>query len=330
MDELKKQIKECDLKKCYLFFGEDDFSKSRYEKGLKEAVLGNAEDEMNIDIFEGKKASALSVYNAVMTCPFLCEKRLVIVKNSGFFSDENKSEGEEAAGFIPDIPESTCLLFIEEKVDRRLKLYKTVSEHGFISEFKPLSEREIVSLAKERLNKNGFKVDTKTLALLAANQNGDLRGVWTELDKLIQYKKDESLITEEDIEAICSKTLESKIFDLIDAIGNKKTEKALIMYNDMLKLKENPIMMLSMMSRQFRLMIVGTGFLEEGKSIEEAASAMGQKAFPLEKAARQCRFFTLKKALWALNECLETDISIKSGFLSPERAVELLIISCCA
>ena len=330
MNELKKQIKEKRLKTCYLFYGADEFNRSIYEKKLKEAVLSPDGDDMNLDVFEGGKVSASELKNAFMTYPFLAEKRLVIVKNSGFFSDEKKSGSEEILPLISEIPESTCVLFVEEKVDKRLKLFKAVSEYGFAAEFKELSEREISDIVKNRLKKNGLKADAGSITLLVRNQNGDLMGIWTELDKLIQYKAGESPVTEEDIRLICSKTLESKIFELIDAIGGGKAEEALFMYNDMLRLKESPVMILSMMSRQFRLMILGYGFIKEGKSLTDAAEASGQKLFPLEKAARQCREFTYEKALWALNKCLETDVSIKTGALGAETAVELLIVECCS
>src|SRR5690606_21158134 len=100
--------------------------------------------------------------DACETFPVFAPRKLVIVKNSGLFysktkkntassdkdapSEEDdvkpmmetrvKNKPQEAlTDYIPDLPDTTCLIFIENQADKRLKLYKQVVSSGLALEF---------------------------------------------------------------------------------------------------------------------------------------------------------------------------------------------------
>ena len=58
------------------------------------------------------------------------------------------------------------------------------------------------------------------------------------IDKVISYTTwNGILITEEDIDAVCITQVTNKIFDMITAIANRQTKKAMDLYEDLLTLK---------------------------------------------------------------------------------------------
>ena len=64
-----------------------------------------------------------------------------------------------------------------------------------------------------------------------------MENISSELEKLISYTLGRDVITEEDVEAICTTQVSNKIFDMITAIANRQTRKAMDLYEDLLYLK---------------------------------------------------------------------------------------------
>lgn len=83
-------------------------------------------DTMNYSYFEGKKTSVAEVTDLAETMPFLAEKRLIVLENTGFF----KTASPELADYLKEMPETTCMIFVEREVDKRGKLYKAVKTKG--------------------------------------------------------------------------------------------------------------------------------------------------------------------------------------------------------
>jgi DNA polymerase-3 subunit delta len=147
-----------------------------------------------------------------------------------------------------------------------------------------------------------------------------------EIQKLAAYKKDDLEIKQADIDAICSKSLETKIFDMLDAIGSKRPEVALEIYNNMLTLKESPIKILTMIIRQFRLLYQTKYLLAQGYNGDGIANRLSQRPFVIKALMAQVKNFHIDILMKALEDCLDTDLSIKTGKMSGEAAVEMLII----
>ena len=146
MKELKKQWKQHEFQTCYLFYGTETYLIKHYAETLRQAILPAGTESMNFDVLEGKKATAAAIMDAAETLPFLNEKRLVLVKNSEFFrKNGRKEEGEFLLDFVSNIPESTCIVFLEEKVEKTGKLYKAIAKRGMVVEFLPLKEKEMLT-----------------------------------------------------------------------------------------------------------------------------------------------------------------------------------------
>ena len=59
------------------------------------------------------------------TMPFL-QKRLILMEDSGWF--KGGSGADEMSAYIENIPDTTCLLFVETEVDKRSRMYKAVKK----------------------------------------------------------------------------------------------------------------------------------------------------------------------------------------------------------
>ena len=327
MKELKKQWKNGEFGRCYLFFGAETYLLKDYETALEKALLPEGTEMMNHDIFEEKRATAAAIMDAAETFPFLNEKRLVTVKNSEFFQKGGrKEEGEKLKEFLADIPESTCLLFIEEKVEKTSALYKAVTKHGQAVEFKKLTEKDLGAWIKKLCKDNQKQMSESVLGLFLQTVDHDMENMEGELLKLIAYKGEESEIKAEDIRAVCTVSLEARVFDLVKAVAEKRPEKAVQIYRTLLSMKESPYMVLSLITRQFRFILETKLLSESGMTNETIAAKLEIRDFAVKEYLRQSKRFSARVWKDAMKDCLETDLNIKSGKAAEETAVELLIV----
>lgn len=328
MKELKKQWKKGEFGRCYLFFGAETYLMKDYETALTKAILPEGTEMMNHDIFEEKRATAAAIMDAAETFPFLNEKRLVTVRNSEFFQKGGrKEEAERLKEFLADLPESVCLLFIEEKVEKTSALYKAVVKYGQAVEFKKLTEKDLATWVKKVCKDNGMQMSEGVLGLFLQTVDHDMENIEGELMKLIAYKGDETEIKAEDIRAVCTASLEARVFDLVKAVAEKRPEKAVQIYRTLLSLKESPYMVLSLITRQFRFILETKLLSENGMTNDVIAAKLDIRDFAVKEYLRQSKRFPA--AVWkeAMRDCLETDLNIKLGKAAEETAVELLIIT---
>jgi hypothetical protein len=195
MKELKKQWKNGEFGRCYLFYGAEAYLLKEYEQALTKALLPEGAEMMNHDIFEEKRATAAAIMDAAETFPFLNDKRLVTVRNSEFFQKSGrKEEGERLKEYLADLPESVCLLFIEDKVEKTSALYKALVKHGQAVEFKKLTEKDLGTWIKKMCRDHGMQMSESVLGLFLQTVDHDMENIEGELLKLIAYKGEETEI----------------------------------------------------------------------------------------------------------------------------------------
>jgi DNA polymerase-3 subunit delta len=324
---LKEDIKNKRFKKIYLLHGDERFLVDYYANALCEALIPHENDRlMNETIINGKEVSPVQLADAADTLPFFSPVRLVVAKNTRLFAAGRKADSETMAAYIPRVPESTVILFIETEVDKRGRMYKRVVELGrAVSCDKPTDE-ELIKWIANVLAKKNKKISKDGAALLLRMTLGDMTGLYGELHKLIHYTGDAAMITHADVEAIASPQVESRIFELVAALVGGDGKKALNLYRDMLQLKESPLGILVMIARQYRLIIKSKCLYEQKKSAAAIAAELNLRSFMVEEALRQAKRYPIERWADALTECAETDIRIKSGRIKAEPGLEILMV----
>lgn len=320
MRKINQDIKNQTFQKMYLLYGEEGYLRKQYKERLKMAICG--EDTMNYAYFEGKSADVNEIISIADTMPFFADKRLVVVENSGFF----KKTDEKMTEYLKNLPESTVLVFSEEETDKRGKMFKRVKELGYICEMAEQTPTTLAKWAAGILEHQGKKITRETMDYFLLAVGTDMNHISTELQKLISYTGDREVITSEDINEICSVITVSKIFDMVDAMGNKNRAKALDLYYDMIELREPPMRILYMLSRQFRIMLEAQELHKNGMDAKAVAAKLGLAPFVVNKALRQAEKFKAGDIKNALKECLTVEEDVKNGRLEDKTGVEMILI----
>lgn len=319
MQVLNQDIKEHTFKPVYLLFGEEVFLKNTYKKRLKEAVVGD--DTMNFACFEGKGMDVDEMIRLADTMPFFAEHRMILAEDSGFF----KSASEALVKYLPEMPDTTCLVFVESEVDKRNKLYKKVKSLGYAAEMARQSPAQLGKWAGGILAKEGKKITNRTMELFISMVGDDMENIRMELEKLISFTMGRDVVTEEDIKAVCTVRVSSRIFEMVAAIANRQTRKAMDLYEDLLTLKEPPMRILFLIARQFNQILQVKELMEKGLGQGMIASKLKMQPFVVGKAMSQARQFTREQIFSYVNSCIEAEEAVKTGRLTDRLAVELLI-----
>jgi len=323
--KLLSDLKNGNFAQAYLLYGSERYLVQHYAKEIEKAVLKDSESDFCKDVFDG----AIPTHEIIMaaeTLPFFAGRRLIIVKDSRLFATGRKDDSEKMAEYLPKVPESTVVVFVETDIDKRSKLFKQMAKVGAVLDCEPPAPNDLVKWVTRQAKEGGKVLPPPVAHHFVRTVGANMQALANEMAKLVAYCGDGEEITAADVNIICTPTLESRIFDLVKAMVSGRTGDALKLYNDMLTLKESSLMVLSMIIRQFRIVLLSKCAKERGMTIYDTAKELGLRDFMVQEALGQGRRFTVDGLLTALEDCMDTDVKVKTGLISPELGVEMLIM----
>ncbi len=319
MQVLNQDINEKTFKQVYLLYGDEPFLVGNYKKRLREAIAGD--DTMNFNYFEGKNPDVREIISLADTMPFFSERRLILIDSSGFF----KSAPEELVNYLPQMPDTTCLIFCESEVDKRNKLYKKIKDMGYVAELNKQNSDQLMKWAAGILAKDGKKITKPVMEYFLERTGDDMENIRTELEKLICYTMGRDVIMKEDVEAIGTVHVTNRIFEMVSAIVAGNTRKAMDLYEDLLTLKEPPMRILFLIARQFNQLLLVKELASKGNDKGAIASKLKVPPFAVSKLMTQAKAFSKEQILSYVELCVKSEEAVKTGQLSDRMAVELLI-----
>jgi DNA polymerase-3 subunit delta len=321
MQRINSDIKSGEFKPVYLLFGEERYLRRQYRDKLKNALCA-PDDNMNNHYYEGKNVPIGEIIDLAETLPFFAERRVIFIENSGLF----KSGGEQMAEYLNGQNDTTVFIFVESEVDKRSKLYKAVGSNGSVVEFTAQDENTLKRWVAGILGREGKKITESTVQLFLTKTGTDMENIYMELEKLICYCMDKEVVTAEDVEAVCTVRISNHIFEMVDAIADKRSKDALQLYYDLLALKEPPMRILFLIARQCNILLQVKEMKGKGISNKDMAAAVGVPAFALNKYMAQAGKFKSAVLKEAVVKCVEAEEAVKTGRMNDVMSVELLIM----
>lgn len=321
MKNLNEDLKTGQFKQVYLLYGEENYLKRQYKERFTKTMLPEG-DTMNYAYYEGKGVDVRSVIDLAETMPFFAERRLLVFENTGFF----KSAGAELADYLKDMPETTCFLFVENEVDKRSKLYKAVKAKGRIAELPFQDEMTLKKWILGMVRRENKQIAESTVTYFLNKVGTDMENIQKELEKLFCYTLERDRILPEDVDAICVTQVANHIFDMVNAVAEKQQRKALDLYYELLALKEPPMRILYLLTRQYRILYQVKELQKKGYGRQDIASKAGLHPYAAGKYMDQAKYFKGVELRKIIEEGAELEESVKTGKLSDVLAVELFLV----
>lgn len=321
MKSLNEDLKTGQLKQIYLLYGEEGYLKRQYKDRLRNAMLPEG-DTMNYAYFEGKNVDINQVIDLAETMPFFAEHRVIVFENTGLF----KSAGSDLADYLKDMPDTACFIFVENEVDKRSKLFKAVKAKGRVTELSGQDEGTLKRWVAGLARKENKQMTEASIAYFLNKVGTDMENITKELEKLFCYTLGKNEITREDIDAVCVTQITNHIFDMINAVAAREQKKALELYYDLLALKEPPMRILFLMTRQYRILFEVKELLRQGYGRKEIAAKAGLHPFAAGKYMDQAKVFRTSELRAIMEECADIEQRVKTGLLTDHLAVEVFIV----
>ena len=322
MQRINDDIKQGNLRQIYLLYGEERYLRRQYTERLKKALCGEG-DQMNTHFYEGKDVPVGEIIDLAETLPFLSRRRVIFIKNSGLF----KSGGEKMAEYLNSPSETAYFVFTESEVDKRSKLYKLIQSRGYAAEFSVQDQKTLKRWVAGILSREDKKIAESALQLFLSKAGTDMENIQMELEKLICYCMNRDVVTDADVEAVCTNRISNHIFDMINAIADGQTRKALDLYYDLLALKEPPMRILFLIARQCNLLLQAKELKARGYDNKAIGTKIGVPPFIAGKYTSQAARFKTSVLKNAVYQCVETEEAVKTGRINDRMSVELLIVS---
>lgn len=318
----------------YLWHGEEEFVKDRALAALMEVLIEPGMRDLNYQSLDGEEAGVDLIIEACDTLPFMAERRLVVVRDPYLLTGRKgtQSEQDRMTAYLADLPPSVCLVLYMRaghKPDKRKAVYKAATKHGSVVEFALLKEEERARWVKRELSARKIKMDARTLHLFLNRVGEGMRHVSSELDKLMEYAGEGGAVTTEMVARIAIPTTEERVFDMLDAVGRRELTHAMVSLDHLMAAGDEPLMIVTMLARQFRLMLLAKELKRRGVHPSRAAGEMGVAPWLANKYADQAARFDADALMKGMETCVELNHGFKNGLKARRESLEALIVGLC-
>jgi len=265
------------------------------------------------------------------TPPFLSSKKVIALTKTGLFSAAlgTGREAKELEGLLTNIPEFCCLVFVEEAVVSNNRLLRKMREAGAVSaKLDKQSMADLMRWVAWLCHKENLRITREAAESLILRCEYSMSDLASELSTVFLYfqytgKKD---ILPEDIDFLCREDMTGKIFDLTDAIAERRIDDALRMIDVFFERREAPLYILAMLARQSRDLMIAK---EVGDAERIIVAGVTKSSFYARKLANQARHFTMGKLESMLESCFQVDLAIKTGRIDDRDALTVVVIRAC-
>jgi DNA polymerase III subunit delta len=326
---VRQAIAKKQVPPVYLWYGEERFFIQEALKILKESYLRDDPSGSGIETYPARSVTPEQIVERANTASFFSGK-LMIIEDIPYFQEGQGDSLEPFYSYFSNPNPGTCLVFLAQSINRGRKFYKAIEQSGVIMEFgvpKRLQDWQAWLDSELKSHGKSMRPDVKAFFV---EWTGHQPGVLSqELNKLVLYVGDREIIRVEDIKEIVPQTVEATIFELLDAVAARSSEVALQKLHQVLR-EEHPLKVLTLMVRQVRLLLGASAMRKQGRVLEEAPRLLGIKPYEAQKIWQKSAKLSWDQLSWALQECLDTEVGIKTGKGEADFLLEIMVTKFCA
>lgn len=269
--------------------------------------------ELAVEQLDGEEVEFERLAEAVTSLPFLASKKLVVLRAPG----TNKTFQDQCEQLLAAIPETTEVIMVEPKLDKRSSYYKFLKRATDFRDFPELDQAGLVAWLVATAKQRGGKLSPTDARLLTERIGLNQRLLANELEKLLLYDPQISRAT---IELLTDETPQSTIFRLLEAAFAGRHHQTMELYAEQRALKVEPAQIIAMLTWQLHtLSIIKTAGDRPNTQI---ASEAKLNPFVVQKSQSIARGLTFARLKQLVSELLSIDRRLKRSNLDADEALQ--------
>ncbi|MBA9085143.1 DNA polymerase-3 subunit delta [Fontibacillus solani] len=328
-----KDIKAGKVSPLYLCYGTEKYQIQEFVKLLQDQLVDRDQRDFAVATYDLTETPVEVVVEEAETLPFLVPRKLIIVRDSSLFmagKEGGKLEHkiDALASYLNNPADHSVLLFLVngEKLDERKKIVKAMKAAGTVLSFMPLGQNELVEWVIRGVEKRGCRMDREAAETLIAANGVQMTSLAVEVDKLCLYAGEGGLIDSAVVEQLVARSTEQNVFVMVEHIAGLKLDKALSIFYELLKQREEPIKIAALIARQFRIMLQVKDLARQSYSQQQIASQLGLHPYAVKVAGEQARKFEAAQLKAILNDLAQLDYKMKTGGIDKVLGLELFLL----
>jgi len=258
------------------------------------------------------------------------------------------------------MPEGNHLLLTAETVDRRKRLFKTISAAGRVLSFSKVKgearqQQAVQEMAAEILAKRGKRLSSGAWSALGQKTGFSIRESLSAIEKLITYAGEKTQIEAADVEAVVGRTREDTVFELNGALVGRNLTLAVRTLHELLDQGLHPLMIMTMITKEIRFLFQAKLLIASGrlgsfspeldygrfqKAVypavrklagdgEDSIALASQHPFVVYQALKNAGRFTRAELAGYLELLVRTDLALKTTGQDPRLLLERILIAVC-
>jgi DNA polymerase III subunit delta len=320
----------------FFLYGEDDYRSSQKLNQIKDRFIEKVDESGYNIVTLDEKITVEKFTKEFSQTGFLASKKLIIIKNL-LRQTLTKDLAEVVLEYLnkfKDDQEENIIVFYENNLPHsrksalsgnKLKIFQKLNTFKYSQEFNKLADYKVVEWIQEKFKENEKSIDKNLANKLFALIGNHLRLLNGEISKIASYNKEKE-IQEQSIDDLVSASLNDDIFLFSDKLANKKKTEATQLLNEQLQSGANPVYLLTMIIRQFRILLQIKAALEENISQASLAKYLSLHPFVIKKSMASARLYSLEELKIIYRKLLSLEKKIKSSGLKSQTLLNLFVL----
>ena len=325
-----KELREGKIFPVYLFEGKEGYLKREALKKLRNKLISPQYIDFNYEVFSGVVASGKQVIESAYLIPFKDKWRLVVVTQ---IDKLKTAEQKIIISYLNNPVNSTCLVGMGEKFDKRGGLYQSFFRKGKVVSFYPLKGEYLIQWINQQVEQEDRKITLEAAIQLQDRVGEDLCYLKNEIEKLILFIHPAKTIEKDDVAKVSGEEKGREIFDLTTALRKGELSQSLKILSYLLEKGKEPLRIYTLLAKEVRVML---RIKLEGEKVplQKICSfilypqSYYSKYYTdiAQEYVQAAKRFSLPELIKAYEDLLKTELSLKQGEGEPEIALPRLIL----
>ncbi|MDB5170944.1 MAG: polymerase subunit delta [Candidatus Saccharibacteria bacterium] len=294
------------------FTGENSFELQRELRAVTDAFVAEQGD-LALERIDGQEASFDRIQEAVTSLPFLASKKLVLLRAPS----ANKQFVEKFESLLADIPETTDLIIVEPKLDKRLSYYKFLKKQTDFYDFPPMDANSLSRWLVDTAKQQGGLISVSDAHYLVERVGASQQLVSSDLEKLLLY---DANVTRKTIDLLTEATPQSTIFQLLESAFAGNDKRALELYAEQRALKVEPQQIIAMLAWQLHVLAIIKAAGD--RSADVVAKEAKLNPYVVRKSQGIARKITIAELKTLVSDLLTIDARSKRTALDLDEALQ--------